>query len=337
MKKKALWATICAMSVFALAACGKADTEIASMKGAKITVSDFYEKAKTDQNSQQIVLDMILSDVFTAKYGDDISKDDVNKEIKNIFGDNFEEQLKASKLTRKDVEKSVKEQLAFKAGLKSHVKLTDADLKTAWEAFHPEVQAQIIAVASEDDAKAVKKELDKKGADFTKIAKEKSILPTKDDGGKVKFDSSTDATQVPDEVKAIAWKLKDGEVSEPVAVMSSYSPMYYIVKMVKNQDKGNDMKKFEKEVKQNATDAKLNDSAFTTKVIGEELKAANVKIKDDTFANILTNFIDAAEPKKDTTTSSDKSSTKDSTDKSATKSTDSSSTKDSTEKTAESK
>jgi PPIC-type PPIASE domain. len=331
MKKKALWATICAMSVFALAACGKADTEIASMKGAKITVSDFYEKAKTDQNSQQIVLDMILSDVFTSKYGDDISKDDVNKEIKNIFGDNFEEQLKASKLTRKDVEKSVKEQLAFKAGLKSHVKLTDADLKAAWDAFHPEVEAQIIAVASEDDAKAVKKELDKKGADFAKIAKKKSIHPTKDDGGKIKFDSSTDATQVPDEVKTIAWKLKDGEVSEPVAVMSSYSPMYYVVKMVKNQDKGNDMKKFEKEVKQNATDAKLNDSAFTTKVIGEELKAANVKIKDETFANILTNFIDATETKKDTKDSSDKSDSK------ATDKSDAKDTKKSSDKTEESK
>ena len=332
MKKKALWATICAMSVFALAACSsKADSEIASMKGSKITVSDFYEKAKTDQNSQQIVLDMILSDVFTSKYGDDISKKDVEKEIKNIFGDNFEEQLKASKLTRKDVEKSVKEQLAFKAGLKSHVKLTKDDLKAAWDTFHPEVEAQIIAVASEDDAKAVKKELDKKGADFAKIAKEKSVHPTKDDGGKIKFDSSTDATQVPDEVKTIAWKLKDGEVSEPVAVMSSYSPMYYVVKMVKNQDKGNDMDKFKKEINQIATDAKLNDSAFTTKVIGEELKAANVKIKDDTFAGILTNFVDAAEPAKDT------KDTKDSSDKSDTKTTDKSDTKESTEKTEESK
>ena len=46
-------------------------------------------------------------------------------------------------------------------------------LKTAWASFHPEVEAQIIQVASEDDAKAVKKEITD-GGDFTKIAKEKS-------------------------------------------------------------------------------------------------------------------------------------------------------------------
>ncbi len=44
------------------------------------------------------------------------------------------------------------------------------------------------------------------------------------------------------------------------------------------------------QVKDIATETKLSDKAFTTKVIGEELKAANVKIKDDAFENVLSAF-----------------------------------------------
>lgn len=106
MKKKILLAVVGAMSVFTLAACsGNTNTEIATMKGAKLTVEDFYEKAKTDQNSQQIVFDMILSEVFTSKYGDKVTDKDVEKEITNVFGDTFEDQLKASGMSRKEVEK----------------------------------------------------------------------------------------------------------------------------------------------------------------------------------------------------------------------------------------
>ena len=50
------------------------------------------------------------------------------------------------------------------------------------------------------------------------------------------------------------------------------------------------MDKYKDEVKQIATDTKLNDQAFQTKVISEELKAANVKVKDDSFKNVLGAF-----------------------------------------------
>ncbi len=311
MKKKILLAVVGAMSVFTLAACsGNTNTEIATMKGAKLTVEDFYEKAKTDQNSQQIVFDMILSEVFTSKYGDKVTDKDVEKEITNVFGDTFEDQLKTSGMSRKEVEKSIRESLAFKEGLKAHVDLTDADLKAAWDSFHPEVEAQLIAVTSEDEAKEVKEEVSKKDADFGKVAKEKSVDASKEDSGKVKFDSSTAATTIPEEVKAAAWDLKDGEISEPIAVNSTYGTSYYVVKMVKNQSKGNDMSKYEDKIKEIATDTKLNDSEFTTKVIGEELVDANVKIKDEAFSNILTNFIDAAETKTSSDSDAKESTTK---------------------------
>lgn len=307
MKKKIFLSLACLLSVVSLAACsGKNDDEIATMKGGKITVQDFYDKAKTDQNSQQIVLDMIISQVFTEKYGDKVSDKDVQKQIKNSFGDEktFKAQLKAANMSQKEVEENIKQSLALQEGLKAHVKLTDKDLKTAWESYHPEVSAQIIALTSEDDAKDVKKQVDKKDADFGKIAKKNSIDDSKDDNGEVKFDSTS--TTIPDEVKEAAWEMKNDEISDPIEVNTGYGVSYYIIKMNKTQDKGNDMSKYEKKIKKIANDTKLNDQEFTMEVIGKELKEANVKIKDDAFSSILTQFTE------DSTTDSTADSTADS-------------------------
>ena len=56
----------------------------------------------------------------------------------------------------------------------------------------------------------------------------------------------------------------------------------------------------------------MSKSEFTTKAIGEELVDANVKIKDEAFSNILTNFIDAAETKKSSDSDAKSSDTKES-------------------------
>ena len=61
--------------------------------------------------------------------------------------------------------------------------------------------------------------------------------------------------------------------------------------MTKNKAKGNDMKPYEKEIKKIAEETKLADQTFVSKVISDELKAANVKIKDDAFKNALAGYM----------------------------------------------
>jgi foldase protein PrsA len=200
----------------------------------------------------------------------------------------------------------LKQSLAFQEGLKAHVKITDKDTKAAWDSFHPEVTARIILASSEDEAKEIKKQLDDKG-DFAKIAKEKSQdQTTKKNGGEIKFDSQS--TNVPAEVKEAAFKLKDGEVSDVITAMdsSTYQSSYYIVKMEKNSSKGNDMDKYKKELKQIAEDTKMADQTFSSEVIAKELKKANVKIKDDSFENILSDFLTTNSSGKKATTESTK-------------------------------
>lgn len=293
MKKRFLALAI-VLGTGLLSGCTNAGEKTAvSYKGGTISEQEVMDSLKKMQGADSAVQQLIVYQVFEDKYGDDVSTKEIDSQYdqtKKQLGDSFDSQLKSAGYTEQTFKDSIKQSLAFQEGLKKHIKLTDEDLKTAWESFHPEVEAQIIQVASEDDSKDVKKAADK-GDDFSKLAKDKSTdTTTKEDGGKVKFDSTT--TTVPAEVKEAAFKLKDGQVSDVITSTnaSTYTTEYYVVKMVKNQNKGNDMDKYKKELKEIATDTKLSDSTFQNKVIGEVLKDANVKIKDKDFENVLSTF-----------------------------------------------
>ncbi|MFW3394299.1 peptidylprolyl isomerase [Enterococcus faecium] len=293
MKKRFLALAI-VLGTGLLSGCTNAGEKTAvSYKGGTISEQEVMDSLKKMQGADSAVQQLIVYQVFEDKYGDDVSTKEVDSQYdqtKKQLGDSFDSQLKTAGLTKETFKDSIKQRLAFQEGLKKHIKLTDEDLKTAWKTFHPEVEAQIIQVASENDAKDVKKAADK-GDDFSKLAKDKSTdTTTKEDGGKVKFDSTT--TTVPTEVKEAAFKLKDGQVSDVITSTntSTYATEYYVVKMVKNQNKGNDMDKYKKELKEIATETKLNDSTFRNKVIGEVLKDANVKVKDKDFENVLSTF-----------------------------------------------
>jgi peptidyl-prolyl cis-trans isomerase C len=75
-----------------------------------------------------------------------------------------------------------------------------------------EVHARHILVETEDEAKAVKAELDK-GADFAELAKKKSKDPGASDGGDLGF--FTKDQMVP-EFSEVAFKLEPGKISDPV-------------------------------------------------------------------------------------------------------------------------
>jgi len=75
-----------------------------------------------------------------------------------------------------------------------------------------EVHARHILVPTEEEAKAIKAELDK-GADFAKLAKEKSKDPGASDGGDLGF--FTKEQMVP-EFSKVAFELEPGKISDPV-------------------------------------------------------------------------------------------------------------------------
>jgi len=96
--------------------------------------------------------------------------------------------------------------------------VTDEAMKKVYEdatkqvSGEKEVRARHILVPTEEEAKAIKAELEK-GADFAKLAKEKSKDPGAADGGDLGF--FTKEQMVP-EFSAVAFALEPGKISDPV-------------------------------------------------------------------------------------------------------------------------
>ncbi|MEN2978423.1 peptidylprolyl isomerase [Tistrella bauzanensis] len=96
--------------------------------------------------------------------------------------------------------------------------VTDEALKAAYDDFktsftpEEEVRARHILVATEDEAKAVKAELDK-GGDFAKIAADKSTDPGAANGGDLGFFT---ADRMVKPFADAAFAMKPGEISDPV-------------------------------------------------------------------------------------------------------------------------
>lgn len=316
MKKKKLALAIVGLaSMVTLAACS-GGKDLVTMKGGKITVDEFFDEIKTSQEVQTQLQYAIIFKVADQNFGDKVTKEQIQAkydEQAEQFGDTFKDQLKAANLTEATYKETIKKGLSFEEMKKSHIKIEDADLKETWKTYHPAVDAQIFAT---DDEKVAKDALAaiKKGDDFGKLAKEKSSDATAAKDGKVTFDS-TDAT-VPPEVKEAAYKLKDGTNSEIIEVASSNGmeeiKVYYIVKMVKNQEKGNDWKPFKKELTDITMEAKLADQTIQQEVISKELKKANIKIQDDSLKSVLAGYIEeeTKDSKKDETKDSKKDDSK---------------------------
>lgn len=184
-----------------------------------------------------------------------ITQDDVNREIKGL-PDQIQKMFQGPEGAARFVDELVKKEILYqeakKKGLDSNpeyqkkvedfkkltlislllekeiedkAKVTDKDVKDYYERHKAEmmtnqqVRASHILVKSEDEAKKILEQL-KKGADFAKIAKEKSIdTGSAKNGGDLGFFSR--GQMVPEFEKA-AFAMKEGEVGGPIKSQFGY-------------------------------------------------------------------------------------------------------------------
>ena len=295
MKKKILAGAITLLSVVTLAACSQAGgKDIITMKGNTITVNDFYDKVKNNAAAQQVLLNMTIQEVFEKSYGKHVTEKEVNETFnksKSTYGTAFQQVLARAGLTEDTYREQIRTNKLVEYAVKkaAEKELTDANYKKAYESYTPEVTAQIIKVDSEDKAKEVLEKAKAEGADFGQIAKENSTdTKTKDKGGEVKFDSAS--TDVPDAVKKVAFSLEANGISDVITVKSStYSSSYYIVKL--KSEKSANWKDYKKQLKNVILTQKQNDRTFIQKIVAKELQAANIKVKDQAFQNLFSQYV----------------------------------------------
>ncbi|HGD3711648.1 TPA: peptidylprolyl isomerase PrsA [Streptococcus agalactiae] len=284
------------MSVATLAACsGKTSngTNVVTMKGDTITVSDFYDQVKTSKAAQQSMLTLILSRVFDTQYGDKVSDKKVseayNKTAKG-YGNSFSSALSQAGLTPEGYKQQIRTTMLVEYAVKEAAKkeLTEANYKEAYKNYTPETSVQVIKLDAEDKAKSVLKDVKADGADFAKIAKEKTTATDK----KVEYKFDSAGTTLPKEVISAAFKLDKNGVSDVVSTVDSttYKTSYYIIKVTDKTEKKSDWKSYKNRLKEVILKDKTSDRAFQNKVISKALEKANVKIKDKAFAGILSQY-----------------------------------------------
>lgn len=162
-----------------------------------------------------------------------------------------------------------------------NLRITDEDAEKAWPnvkdqfAGRNEAHYAQIVVSSKEDADKVF-DLLKKGADFSAVAKDKSVdILTKNSGGDRKWVADQD---IPADILQALLAIKDGQVAQPVAVGSTY----YIVKRLGRREKADP--RFEEhvaEVKERLLQTQARANLEPT--IGRLLAKAKIQITDPRF------------------------------------------------------
>ncbi|MDP4163620.1 MAG: peptidylprolyl isomerase [Bacillota bacterium] len=280
--KKWLLALTLAGGVIALSACnqnGSGSDLVAESKAGNVTKDELYQAMKV-KYGEQTLQEVLNEKVLSKKYK--VTDAEVNKkvdEIKAQAGANFQMLLMQNNIKDEaSLKKILKNQLLIEKAALKDVKVTDAELKQAYDNIKPEIKARHILVKDEKTALDVKKQLDA-GAKFEDLAKKYSQDPgSAKNGGDLGWFGP--GKMLP-EFENAAYALKINEISAPVK--SQYG--YHIIQLTgKKAKKSFDQMKGDLETQ--VKSSKLNGD-LVNKTIAQELKAADVKIDDKDLKDTL--------------------------------------------------
>ncbi len=246
-------------------AADEADPVIARVNGTELHKSDLeamqkmlppqYRQAPIEQ-IYPALLDQLVSTTLFIQEG-----------RKDKLADDPEVKQKLAQLTDTVIQNVYVERIIKSASTdeKLHQRY-DANIKAAPP--QEQVDARHILVKTEEEAKAIIAQLDK-GADFAKLAKEKSLDSSKDNGGDLGFFSREEMVPAFSEA---AFNLKKGEYTK-TPVHSDYG--WHIIKLEDRRDAA--PPSFD-ESKEQLT------NEVAREAIGEKLKELRGKAKIETFA-----------------------------------------------------
>jgi peptidyl-prolyl cis-trans isomerase C len=182
------------------------DTVVATVNGTDITLGNMVLvrknlPAQLGQLPDEVLFKGILDQLVNQTLLEQSYKGDAPAEVKFAM-ENQHRSLMAAQAVEKLFDKDLTDEAIQKA---YEAKYANAEPTREYHAAH-------ILVETEDEAKEIEKEL-KDGADFTKLAKEKSTGPTSSAGGDLGWFSK--GSMVP-EFEQAAMALKEGEISAPV-------------------------------------------------------------------------------------------------------------------------
>ena len=315
MKKKFVGALALA-STFALAACSNGSSEnVATTKYGNVTKDEFVTAMKDsvgEQTLQRLVLTKVLEgSIEDAKSLKTAADEEVAKLVAQYGGENgLLAALQKNGITSVDAyRQTLYLNKLMTEAVKKAANFSEEDIKAYYDAWEPQITAQHILIAAKSDAtdeekaaaKAKAEELIQKlkdGADFAELAKANSAdTGTAEKGGQIGPFKRSDMVA---EFATAAYNLKNvGDMTE-TPVQTQFG--YHIIKLV-SRDEKKSFDEVKEQMAKEMLDAKLKDSAFLHQTMVDLVKAADVKITDESLQNALKNFLQAADSETTTTSS----------------------------------
>ncbi|PEZ09352.1 peptidylprolyl isomerase [Bacillus sp. AFS018417] len=281
MKRRQLFIAAATLGTLMLSACEPKDSSdpIATSTAGTVTKGEF-DQALKERFGKDMLYEMMAQDIMIKKYK--VSDEEVDKEfnkVKDQAGDNFKTFLESNRMKdEEDLKKQIRSSLAIDKAVKQTV--TEKDIKARYK---PDIRASQILVNDEETANNIKRQLNS-GASFEELAKKYSEdTVSKDNGGDLGYFGP--GKMVP-EFEEAAYKLNVGEISEPVK-----SPKgYHIIKLTDKKE----LKPYDEvkdSIRKTIENERIQDNTWRQKVLSDELKKANIKVKDsdlkDTFTHAL--------------------------------------------------
>lgn len=204
---------------------------VATVNDEKITETELYDRLVAQTGTT--ALDEMITEKLVSQAAADakitVTQEEIDKQVgklREAYGgeEKLQETLTSQGMTMERLTDILKLNLQVTKILTADTPLTDADLQAYYDANAAsfdkrEVHARQILVATLDEAKAVKAELDG-GADFATVAKAKSTdTVTKDVGGDMGFIGRTDMSAT---FSDAAFNLEVNQISEPVQTENGY-------------------------------------------------------------------------------------------------------------------
>ena len=311
MKKKFVGALALA-STFALAACSNSEN-IATTKYGNITRDEFVKAMKDsvgEQTVQRLVLTKVLEgSVENAKELKSTTEKEVAEMVTKYGGEpQLLNALKQSGITSVDAyRQTLYLNKLMTEAVKKAANFSEDDIKAYYDAWEPKITVQHILISAKSDAsdeekaaaKTKAEELIKQlkdGADFAELAKANSAdTGTAAKGGQIGPFKRSD--MVP-EFSTAAYDLKNaGDITE-TPVQTQFG--YHIIKLVSKEEK-KPFDEMKEQMEKEMLDAKLKDAAYLHQTMVDLVKAADVKITDESLQNALKNFLQTADSETTTT------------------------------------
>lgn len=288
--KQALWATgIVAVLVgggigFAMGHHASGSQTMLTTAYGKVTNIQIFKRLKYSAPAQNVAQSLVMERVLEHDFPKAATKDKVDQEFKKIKKNKMMYmQYVQNYGGDNEIKSGIKDTLLLGAAMKANVKVSNAELRDAYQDYRPNMTLAFVEVQGKSRAQDIQGQLS--GVHSYSAFKNTASDLAKGDSKNISagllpdFSSLANDQEVPTNVKKQAMKMKKGDISGLIKTgKDRYAVLY--MKSVAHKGSFNSVKD---ELKDTLLKQKMNNDKLRAKVLAKYAKKAHVKADDDAF------------------------------------------------------